>query len=159
MDVGNILHTVPQRILDESRAFFYQRGLEGCEGTALWVGHPSESGVLITRLFIPEQIATKSRWGVAVDLTEKAHYTLTDNLHDGERFYVRIHSHPREAYHSARDDENPILTHQGALSIVVPDFAKRRIVLEECAIYRLVHGRGWLPLAREMLPRLFQVIP
>ncbi len=159
MVVKNVLHYVPQRLLDESRDFLYRRGLEGCEGTALWVGRSIGSEVLLTRLFVPEQICIKTAYGIGVDLREKAHYTLTDTLEPDERFYARIHSHPREAFHSKRDDANEIITHQGALSIVVPNFAVDPIDLTQCAIYRLEHERGWLRLSIEDFAKVFEVVP
>ena len=158
MSLPNILHNVPQHILDESHSFLYEKGLEGCEGTALWIGRPDGDRVSITRLFIPEQICIKTPYGVAVDLTERAHYTLTDNLESGERFFVRIHSHPEEAYHSHRDNQNPILTHQGALSIVVPNFAVDPIDLSRCAIFRREYGTGWLPLSPGDFPCVFKIV-
>jgi hypothetical protein len=160
------LYRIPQRVLDQARAFFVERGLEGCEGTALWIGQPSSSGgsggaaaVDIVRLFVPEQICTKTAFGISVDLTPEAHYTLTDNLVPGERFYVRIHSHPREAYHSEKDDANPVLTHQGAISIVVPYFAADPIDLQRCAIYRLEHGMGWVRMEPDEVAQVFEVVP
>lgn len=159
MAVRDVLHYVPQHILDESRDFLYRRGLEGCEGTALWIGRPLESEVLLTRLFIPEQVCIKTAYGIGVDLTERAHYTLTDTLEPSERFYARIHSHPREAFHSKRDDANAVITHQGALSIVIPNFAVDPIDLTQCAIYRLKHGLGWLRLSMDDIAKVFEVVP
>lgn len=160
MNNFNVQYQIPQRVIDESWAFLYERGLEGCEGTALWIGQISDEAdgqINITRLFVPEQICTKSRYGVAVDLTERAHYTLTDNLEIREQFYIRIHSHPGEAYHSGRDDNNQVITHQGAISIVVPDFATVPADLKECAIYKLQHGKGWLKLNQNEVDKIFKV--
>jgi hypothetical protein len=36
-----------------------------------------------------------------------------------------VHSHPAKAFHSRADDEWAIVRHEGALSLVVPDFASR----------------------------------
>jgi hypothetical protein len=117
------------------------------------------SKVNILRVFVPEQECLKTPDGVAVRLTEKAHYTLTDNLADVELFYCRIHSHPRGAYHSDLDDANAVITHQGAISIVVPYFARAPLRLEDCAVHQLEHGRGWLPLPRAEVLRRFEVLP
>lgn len=154
-------YIVPQTVLDESQAFLRIRGLEGCEGMALWIGRPAKEAnrFEITRIFVPEQVCIKSEFGVAVDMTARAHYTLTDALIPGERFYVRIHSHPGEAFHSLRDDENAVLTHEGAISVVVPYFADQPIQLAQCAIYELVHGQGWVPLSQADVGRMFQVVP
>jgi hypothetical protein len=139
-------HLVPQRVLDDSRAFLQHRGRELYEGTALWIGRSMGQSVEILRLFIPEQTATSDEYGASVDLTPRAHYTLTDNLVSDEQFYVRIHAHPRKAYHSSRDDANPILTHDGALSVVVPYFARDPIQLDRCAVYIYERPYGWLQL-------------
>ena len=157
----SIVYRVPRAVLDGSRAFLRERGLEGCEGTALWIGRPRGSAgeVDITRLFIPEQECLKTPDGVAVRLTEEAHYTLTDNLADGELFYCRIHSHPKKAHHSELDDANAVITHQGAVSVVVPYFARAPLRMEECAVHQLEHGRGWLPLPTAEVLRRFEVLP
>ena len=119
VDPLSIVYRVPQAVLDGSQAFLRERGQDDCEGTALWIGRPGErvGEVDILRVFVPEQECLKTPDGVAVRLTEKAHYTLTDNLADGELFYCRIHSHPKKAYHSDLDDMNAVITHQGAISI------------------------------------------
>ena len=159
MTVPTVMHFVPQRVLDESRAFLQSRGAHHFEGTALWIGRPRGADVEIVRLFIPEQVAVSDEYGASVDLTPLAHYTLTDHLGDDERFYVRIHAHPREAYHSPRDDANAILTHEGALSVVVPDFAKDPIDLQRCAVYRYQRSRGWFRLDPEGIQAVFTIIP
>ena len=159
MNVPITHYTVPNRVLKEARVFFRARGAERHEGTALLAGHHLLPGAaVITRLVIPDQIAETTAWGARVDLTPEAHYTLTDLLLPGENYFARIHSHPGRAYHSERDDANQILTHQGAISIVVPNFARDPIVLTCCAVYRLEHGRGWLPLDGTAIEQLFTTV-
>jgi hypothetical protein len=148
---------VPQRVLDECRAFFQERGREGCEGTGLWTGRQEGTSVRISRFITPEQRCIRTAHGLRVKLTERAHYTLTDLLCPGERFYARIHSHPKKAYHSDTDDENEVLSHKGAISIVVPSFARDPIELRRCAIYLLDHGQGWIKLSEADIAALFEV--
>ena len=152
-------YLVPANILSETQEFLYARGLEGCEGTLLWIGVSSDGHKQITRILVPEQVCIKTKFGVAVDLTERAHYTLTDSLEPDERFFVRVHSHPERAYHSKRDDENAILTHQGALSVVVPNFAREPIKFSSSAVYRFEHGQGWLELDFTQKSTVFEVVP
>ncbi len=159
----DVTYMIPQPLLDEAKEFFQERGREGCEGTALLVGQPDADRVQLSRLFIPEQRCIKTplgngHWGLRVELTERAHYTLTDNLLPGQLFYARIHSHPGKAFHSDTDDANGVISHQGAISIVVPYFATDSIELQHCAIFRLEHGRGWLPLERTEIARMFEVL-
>jgi hypothetical protein len=42
-DPLSIVYRVPQTVLDDSRAFLRERGKDGCEGTALWIGRPGRS--------------------------------------------------------------------------------------------------------------------
>lgn len=151
---------VPSSVLVEARDFFRARGRERCEGTALLVGRlADDSLVRITRLFIPDQVAQPEEWGACVELTAEAHYTLPDNLGSGELFYARIHSHPGRAYHSATDESNAVLTHEGAISIVIPDFAADPIGLERrAAVFRLTHGRGWCRMSPAEVRGTFTVI-
>lgn len=152
-------YLVPAPILSETRSFLYQRGREGCEGMLLWIGMQCDQDVQITRVFIPEQRCIKTRLGVAVELTPHAHFTLPDTLGNLEQFYVRVHSHPTEAYHSHRDNQNAVLTHEGALSIVVPDFAARSVLnLADCAIYQLEYGKGWVRLDQVAIAQRIEVV-
>jgi hypothetical protein len=155
----NVEFTIPMSVLEEARAFFQVKGQDGCEGTGLLIGvFRDTTHASVTRVFFPEQVATKSRWGVAVDLTERAHYTLPDELKDNERFLARIHSHPEEAYHSERDNENQVVSHKGAISIVVPFFGRDSIDLQDCAVYVLDHIEGWIQLSIEEIEQHFKII-
>lgn len=90
----------------------------------------------ITRCVIPDQRASRSRYGVSVEVTEKGKLGLAVALGPNERYLARIHSHPSEAFHSETDDANPGLTAEGAFSIVVPYFGLGlRRGLSACAVY------------------------
>lgn len=149
--------TVSQDVLEETWDFLRSRGREGLEGTLLWVGVTRDGSISVTRTLIPEQVATKGPQGVSVDLTPHAHYTLTDGLTPEERILVRVHSHPHRAYHSAKDNANPVITHEGALSIVVPDFASGPVDLGTCAVYRFRRATGWSPLSVAEILQAFSV--
>ena len=71
---------------------------------------------------------------------------------------AQLHSHPGEAYHSELDDELPIATTAGCLSLVVPDFAREPFALRRCAVYRLMPGKGWGKLTGAETSRLISVI-
>jgi hypothetical protein len=127
-------------VLEEARDFFEDRGAEGCEGTALIAGVP---GTAADRLIIPSQVATPAP-RASVTITPEGELQLAAALSDDERYIARIHSHPGLAFHSAADDSNPVLTHEGALSIVVPwlGLGLRR-GLNACAVYEHRRGR-WI---------------
>jgi hypothetical protein len=137
-----------------AREFFEQRGEVGCEGTALLAGVP---GRPIDHLVIPDQQAgpVPRCW---VRVTAQGELDIAAALSRDERYVARIHSHPWTAFHSPTDDANPVLTHNGALSIVVPFFGLGlRRGLDACAVLRY-HAGIWhdLPhgLTREEIIRV-----
>ncbi len=129
---------LPRELLDQARSFFEERGSYGLEGTAMIAGpdHP--------RLVIPDQHAVRTRLGgVSVELTPKGQFELATALASDERFVARIHSHPADAFHSDTDNRNPVITFEGALSIVVPFFGLGlHHGLDACAVYYRARD-GW----------------
>lgn len=132
---------IAAEVLEEARVFFEACGTEGKEGTAL-IARALDGR---TRLVIPLQVAGACPrcW---VEVTDEGKLQLAIALGADERYVARIHSHPCEAFHSATDDSNPILTQQGALSIVVPYFGLGlRRGLDACAVY-VRRGTKWIDL-------------
>lgn len=123
---------LPVAVLNQARAFFETCGAQGCEGTAMI----KDGGGDGPRLAVPDQVPRRSPAGhVSVEVTRRGQLQLALALGPGELYVARIHSHPAEAFHSAADDANPALTHQGALSIVVPFFGLGlRRGLDACAV-------------------------
>ncbi len=133
---------VTRSVLEAARAFFEEQGTQGLEGTALVAldGGPAD------RLVVPTQQASRADGGCWVEVPLAGKLECAAALRPGERYVARIHSHPGEAFHSAADDRNPALTHQGALSIVVPFFGLGlRRGLDACAVF-VLRGTRWVEL-------------
>lgn len=121
-------------VLKQAGEFFEERGSHGLEGTAMIAGP-------MPRLVIPDQLAHRTAYGVSVELTERGQWDLAAALAANETYVARIHSHPGEAFHSPTDDRNPVITFDGAISIVVPYFGLGlRHGLRVCAVLRLQRG-------------------
>jgi len=127
---------LPQTLIDEARTFFEERGISGLEGTAMIKDGRQ------TKLVVPDQRAFRDdRERVSVEVTRPGQMQLARALDVDEMYVARIHSHPGDAYHSAADDSNPVLTHEGAISIVVPYFGLGlRLGLQTCAVLRRSNG-------------------
>lgn len=129
-------------VFEQARSFFEDRGALGCEGTALIAGVP---GAPADRLVVPDQRARPAPHA-SVTLTQQGELDLLVTLRDEERYVARIHSHPCLAFHSPADDANPVLTHDGAVSVVVPFFGLGlRHGLDACAVY-VLRGNHWIDL-------------
>jgi hypothetical protein len=147
---------ITSAVLTEARTFFEDCGADGNEGTAMLAGRAG--GGRIDRLLIPAQRALRSPLGVAVEVTERGKLQIAAGLEPGERWFSRIHSHPMHAFHSEADDDNPALTAEGSLSIVVPYFGLGlRRGLGACAVFRLTAGR-WQEISA-VLPDVLVEVP
>jgi hypothetical protein len=141
--------------LEDARRFFEQQGALGLEGTAMLAGSVGKG---ITRCVVPDQQGIRSPFGVAVEVTDRGKLQLAGALGLDERWIARIHSHPGEAYHSDTDERNPVLTAEGALSIVVPFFGLGlRRGLSACAIH-IYRGGLWLRLEPHAVEALIRVV-
>ncbi|HUY48408.1 MAG TPA: hypothetical protein VMV92_22215 [Streptosporangiaceae bacterium] len=133
-------------VLRDAEQFLTDRGADGLEGTGLVAFHPDGDGWGAQVFVAPEQRGQRAELGCWVEVTEHGKRQLAVRLPVGCRYLARIHSHPAEAFHSRTDNRNPALTHEGAISIVVPYFGLGlRRGLGACAVYRLAAGR-WTQL-------------
>jgi hypothetical protein len=136
--------------LKEAREFFEAAGSYGREGTGLLIGSLRNDVVVARRFIAPDQVT--GRDGGWVEVTMQGKLYVAANLHSDEVIVARIHSHPSRAFHSAVDDSNPVLTAEGAWSIVVPYFGLGlRRGLETCAIYQRRLGRWQELTANEIM--------
>jgi hypothetical protein len=149
---------VPRRHIDVSEKALREAGAAGYERFVLWSGHlVSEQLFVVNSVLIPAQTAYKLSSGVCVRVDgaelRKLNHWLYENK---ETLAVQIHTHPTEAYHSDTDDAYPIATQVGSVSIVVPDFCRRGLLVHDSAMYRLVRG-GWSEVTRSEGGRLVVV--
>ena len=129
-------------VLRDAEEFLTDRGADGLEGTGLVAFGPDGDGWRAEMFVAPEQRGQRAELGCWVEVTERGKRELAVRLPAGCRYLARVHSHPAAAFHSPTDDANPALSHEGAISVVVPYFGLGlRHGLDVCAIYRLTAGR------------------
>jgi hypothetical protein len=122
---------IPAAILDAARTFFENRGAVGCEGIAMIAAAAGTA----TRLVIPDQRATRTPGG-RVEVTAAGRLALVADLRSDEHYAARIHSHAGLAFHTPLEEADSAITHDGAISIVVPFFGLGlRHGLGACAVY------------------------
>ena len=151
-------YTLERTILERTADFLRQRGEEGLEATVAWLGSVvDETHAEIVDAYAPEQIGYASDEGVAVEVTQLGLAKMIAALPAGVFVLARVHSHPTRAYHSSLDDDNMIISHEGAISIVVPDFARDGMELATCSVNELRHGQGWRELGADDVAARFTV--
>lgn len=167
MDHGRRVNVIPSTLrnyrvaadtIDVTGEFLARRGSAGLEATVLWLGRIVDATTAeVIAPYAPEQIAFRSEDGAAVEVTQDGLSELISKLPDGVLALCRVHSHPGEAYHSETDDQNLIIGHPGAISIVVPDFARDPIELARCSVNELQRDGNWRELAADEIRQRFEV--
>lgn len=142
----------PLAVLESTLEWLRQAGEANREGIVLLLGRRGSDGdVAVLEAYRPDQSAEADMFHIPKD----AMVVLLEHLRQ-KRLIVaaQVHSHPGAAFHSAADDALAIVRHVGALSFVVPRFARTTTTenfLYESAAYELNSGNRWLRVAAEAL--------
>lgn len=133
-------------VIAETIKFLQQVGNYGYEGFVLWSGNIEDvSTFRFTTALVPEQQALITEHGLLVSVEGAALFRINKTIHErGEVLGGQVHTHPTSAYHSSTDDHYPLVTLLGALSVVLPDFARNSPGdIHHWAFYRLVGCGEW----------------
>lgn len=134
-------------VLSDTRELLREAGAQGLESAVVWVGRVTGVDTAeVLAAMRPRQVSYRTDEGVGVEVPQDALFELIAALPPGVVVLARVHTHPGAAYHSELDDTNMLIAHDGALSIVVPDFARAPIDLQRCSVNELRHGNGWVEL-------------
>lgn len=139
-------------VMDDTIQFLKEAGADGCEGFVLWGGTLiSSEAFRFTSALIPQQNAITTEKGLLVYVEGEALFTINKVLHERQEILGgQVHTHPTSAYHSSTDDHFPMVTILGALSVVVPNFAKNAPRdMRSWAWYRLQGYGKWSPAGEE----------
>jgi len=146
---------IPLSCINEAYSHLRECGLKGFEGVALFAGTKEDNFFDIKTTIIPAQKLYKIESGLLYSVDGDELYKMNMWLYTNKQNLIaQIHSHPGRAYHSETDDQFPIVTVMGGISIVVPDFASRAFSIEDWAAYRLVGQQQWEELTIKQIENL-----
>jgi proteasome lid subunit RPN8/RPN11 len=159
-DVGFQRIRVPLSEIQQMLSTMREFGAMGCEVLVLWLGRPGPgpNDASVLRAYVPQQKPIKSEDGVGYFVSGETLFQLNKALAEsGLRLIAQVHSHPQEAYHSEADDRYAIVTSEGGLSLVVPDFGKAAPDPSAWAVYRL-HDRNWVEIPGDQVGKMFEIV-
>lgn len=151
--------TINREIVDQTLRAMRNFGAHGWELLVLWLGdiEPETGNAIVTEAFIPDQKPISNEDGIGYFVSSDALFNLNKDLLDnGLQLIAQVHSHPNEAFHSHADDRYAIVTAQGGLSLVVPNFGSAPLDLAEWAIYQL-SGQEWQEMSSDQVKSVFQI--
>jgi proteasome lid subunit RPN8/RPN11 len=130
---------IGEGLLRQSLTTLRECGAGRHECVVVWVakaGHASR----VHRVVHPVHVAHRGGYRIDGDWLTSFWDELADN---NERIVAQVHTHPRQAFHSDRDDKYPILLRPGFYSVVIPNFAQPPIETEEWFLVRLRDDGSW----------------
>lgn len=112
---------LPRSLLSFTLTSLSGDGALGRESVMLWLGRRSASRIVVVEAFRPEQWARADVFRIP----QQSMAAIMQRLRERDLMIAaQIHTHPAEAFHSAADDAWAIVRHEGAVSIVLPRFAR-----------------------------------
>jgi hypothetical protein len=139
---GNGLLKLTADILQKTFHTLRACGRGECECAVYWTG-PSYSDLVNG---VEHPIHHRSHFGYEVNsgwLTDFWKHLAFSQ----QSIKAQVHTHPDEAFHSASDDKWPIVSQEGFLSIVIPNFAEGDISLENAWVGHLDAKGNWRRVA------------
>lgn len=131
------------KTIDETLGHLREAGKRNCECVVLWLGRRTDKTIHVEMAYLPLQVAR-------ADIFRIPPQGMTDlqALLRRTRLMVaaQVHSHPGTAFHSEADDEWAIIRHEGALSLVVPYFARKTSTanfLEQAKVFSFSPSAEW----------------
>ena len=146
VEINSMNIIVPIAIVDNTLQSLRRAGDRDSEAVLLWLGRATSGGIEIVEAYMPEQEAAHDYFHIPPN----AMSAILRHLGETKTFIAaQIHSHPEEAFHSGADDRWAIVRHEGAFSLVVPDFARHTFAhnfIDEIAAFRLSASNVWQEL-------------
>lgn len=145
--------------LEDAYLFLQDAGKERFEAVALLAGAVNGNIAIITDAILPRQTSYKLSSGLMYSVEGDELHRINVWLYKNKlKLLAQIHSHPQEAYHSETDDEFPIVSTEGGLSIVVPNFARAKMDYLTWAYYRLQSLKQWVEIDNKDFNKLIQIV-
>ena len=143
----------PFALIDKTLTYLRETGHTGCECAVLWLGYRDGDSVLIKEVYRPLQTAEVDMFYIPPEGMDALHAKLRQH-----RYIVaaQVHSHPGQAFHSKADDMWSIIRYEGALSLVIPNFAIETTVetfLDDAKVYRFSADAQWIEVLKPELEK------
>lgn len=130
---------LPYRTLQDTFGILRDCGHAERECQALWIG-PWSDPLRVSDVVHPLHRAVGD--GFALDETWLRSFWLRlAKQHEGVR--AQVHTHPRSAFHSPTDDQWPIVSSEGFLSLVIPDFAQGAVGFAGAYLTEITSEGDW----------------
>ena len=109
----------------------------------VYLAGPLDAGGIVDDVLHPEHTAKAGFYEVD---NGWLHQTWLDLARRGREIRMQVHTHKFDAFHSATDDQYPVVNTAGFLSLVLPRFATGPVGLEGAYLTQLEPDGLWSEL-------------
>lgn len=149
---------VPRAAIAVTEKAVRAAGAYRAEAIVLWAGVRAGTEFRVIEAYIPEQQARPVEAGACVMVTGPALFRFNSWLWERRlELIAQVHSHPEEAYLSETDLEYPIATRVGNFSIVIPDFGRADLTIDDVAVFRYGAVGSWKELSGDAKRAMFVI--
>ena len=150
--------TIPRAFWDGLLWELHRRTEDRRESGAFLLGHPGEEGRWVAdAVFYDDLDPNAYRTGIVV-MHASSFGALWDRCRSrGLSVVADIHVHPRAAFQSRADRRNPMIATGGHLALIVPNFARPPVVLEELGFYEYRGSHRWRSLGGSKISRSLRI--
>ena len=114
--------TISPAIIKDTLTQLAHHGQGRKEAVVLWLAKKVAGQAVVQRVYLPLQESGPAFFHIP----PRGMQLLFDELRPARLMVAaQVHTHPQEAFHSAADDHWAVLRHVGALSLVLPYFARQ----------------------------------
>lgn len=126
-------------VLKETILTLARCGNARCECVVYWTG-PKDEKSMVDGWEHPAHRRSPYGYQIEDDWLTAYWFRLAS---ENRSIRAQIHTHPGEAFHSSTDDEWPIVSTEGFVSLVVPNFAQGSIDLDQIWTGILRNDGAW----------------
>ena len=149
---------VQRQLLADTLRELGKGGWSRTERVALWLAQRGDAAVSVREMYVPKYEAAKDYFHIGRPAMAK----LMEHLRDRHLMIgAQLHTHPAEAFHSLADDRWAIVRHAGALSVVIPEFARFTTPLNflvQAKVFSLSVTNEWLEIPRPELHHHLEIV-
>jgi len=133
---------VPREIVANTERALAEAGRQGKESVVVWLGRDEPSVVYYPAIENgPQHFAVPPS-----EVRRLVQHCTAAKV----RILAQVHSHPERACHSKVDDRDALPHRLGALSIVLPRFAREGFAAPDWRVYQLTN-QGWTEVSQQAL--------
>lgn len=155
--VGIPVVYVAESLLEETaRLLATFAAVEDSEGVVYWFGFEMSKRAVVTTLIVPDADTSTGAVSTSAAVNAEAVAVVA-----GTPLVLlgQAHSHPsRWVGHSWVDDRETFAQFPGALSVVVPFYGRRGMVLAKCGVHRHIDGQ-YRRIKRDCVEEHLRVLP